>query len=230
MTCRAIIWCGFIKKSLGVVEANIFRNDIELAIAAALQRHVRPQDVCALVCDPSLLPQAFSGQVLPATLESLEAVTNSIAQVATPDDCLLWIATNHGDRDGLLIETEPLDEFAEDDAPRFLSPDLLARYLDPLPGNQIGIIATCYAGIFSPLANQRRAMFAACGPRDVYIVDYGDLHPPRSPFLYEMLSHWAGVSLGNYAAPARRSILEAFGVVEPDFQGCGSAGDASWPD
>lgn len=181
MTCRAIIWCGFVKRSLGGVDEAIFRSDIELAIHAAHRRNVRPEDVFALVCDRELLPARFDGQVHPATIEALRAVIQSIAHVATADDGLLWIATNHGDTEGLLVETEPQDEFAEEDEPCFLSPDLLARWLDAIPGTQIGIIATCYAGVFLPLANERRAMFAACGASDVYIVDYADLHPPAQP-------------------------------------------------
>lgn len=244
MTCRAIIWCGAItqprqrvqrrgkvRHDLPATERVIFRSDIELAIQAAHRRQVRPEDIWAFVCDEELLPEAFAGRVYHATVPALQAAMKSIDQVATAEDHLIFIATNHGTAEGLLVETAPSDEFTEsDDEPAFLSSQLLNHCLDPIPGQQILVIATCHAGVFLPLGSARRAILAVCGADKPYEIKFDGLDPPRNPFLYELLSHWAGVSLGNYAAPARRSISEAFGVVEPDFQGCGSAGDASWPD
>jgi hypothetical protein len=213
------------------MERAIFRSDIELAIQAACRRQVRPEDIWAFVCDPGLLPETFTGHVDHATVAALQAAMESIAQVATREDHLIFIATNHGTAQGLVIETEPSDEFTEDDGePEFLSLPVLQRCLEPIPGQQILVIGTCHAGIFLPLGSARRTILAVCGADKPYEFDFSELDPPRSPFLYELLSRWAGVSLANYAVPEPTSMLEAFRVIESDFPGCDSAGDASWPD
>ena len=244
MTCRAIIWCGAItqprqrvqrrgkeRRDLPAMERVIFRSDIELAIQAAQRRQVRPEDIWAFVCDEELLPETFAGRVYPATVPALQAAMKSIEQVATAEDHLIFIATNHGTAEGLLVETAPSDEFTEsDDEPAFLSLLILQHCLEPILGQQILVIATCYAGIFLPLGSARRAILAVCGANKPYEIKFVELDPPRNPFLYELLSRWAGVSLANYAVPEPASMSEAFRTIEPDFEGCGSAGDASWPD
>jgi hypothetical protein len=141
---------------------------------------------------------------------------------------LLWIATNHGEHDGLLVQSEPVDELADEDEPPRLSPDLLQQSLDALPGQQIAMIAACHAGIFLPLASERRVVLASCGAGSAYRASRFT-EPPCSPFLCDMLSHWAGVNFPNYEPPARRSIAEAFHELQPKFPGCESRGEARWP-
>ncbi len=178
------------------VDAVISRSDIELAVRAARQRHVRPQDIWAFVCDHELLPEDFAGQVHPANVAELQAVMGSLARIATDADHLLWIATNHGEHDGLLVQSEPLDELADEDEPPRLSPDLLRQSLDALPGQQIAVIAACHAGIFLPLASERRVVLASCGAGSAYRASRST-EPPCSPFLCDMLSHCAGVNFSQ---------------------------------
>lgn len=214
----------------GVDEA-ISRNDIELAIDAAHARGVRPQDVWALVCKRDLLPEGFAGQHRRATLASFEEVAQHLAKTCGPQDGLLLVVTNHGDPEGLLVDTPPPDEFAEDaEDPPLLSPALLQQHLDAIPGPQIAVVATCYAGIFLPVASDRRAVLTACGPDEIYYVNRYTQQPPRSPFLYEVLSHWAGVSLADYEAPAPLSMAEAFTATKPACPGCHCEGSARWPE
>lgn len=250
MTCRAIIWCGAITnprapslrprkterrrdKALHhrpAVERAIFQNDIELAIQAAHHRQVRPENVWAFVCDRDLLPEDFAGQVHHATVAALGAAITTIAQIATADDHLIFIATNHGVPEGLLVESKPFDDLAEDvDEPVLLSPERLQQSLDTIPGQQIVVIGACYAGIFLPLANACRAILAVCGAQKTYGNDR-EPHPPRNHFLYELLSRWAGVSLANLAVPERVPMAKAFLAIKADFDGCDSSGDARWPD
>ena len=145
---------------------------------------------------------------------------------------MLLVVTNHGDPDGLLVDTPPPDEFAEGDEddgdPPLLSPLLLQRHLETIPGQQIAVMATCYAGIFSDMANDRRIVLTACGPEEVHRVQLHEQHPPRSPFLYEILSHWAGVSLADYEPPAPRSMAEAFAA--PACPGGHCQGSTRWPE
>lgn len=191
---------------------------------------MHPEDVWALVCDQDLLPHLFPGQRHRATLASFEEVAQRLARIADPDDGLLLVVTNHGDPEGLLVDTPPPDEFADDlVADSLLSPDVLGRHLATIPGHQITIIATCYAGIFLPLASERRAVLTACGAGDVYRIRIYEHDPPRSPFLYELLTHWAGVSLANYETPEPRPLAEAFATIEPDCPTCQRQGTSRWP-
>jgi hypothetical protein len=237
MRHRAIIWCGMVRdgrKTPKCIEQTIFRHDIELTIRAARARGVRAEDIWALVCDPSLMPTDFAGQVHGARVSALHEVASGIARTATDNDCLLFVATNHCEHpDGLLMECEPADEFKADedlDDPVFLSPARLAQQLEMMPGRQLVVIATCFAGLFVSMATEHRAIFAACAERQLYRWKYGIQEPPRSPFLYELLSRWAGVSLANYESPEPRSMIESFSDIESEYPGCVCNGSARWAD
>ncbi len=231
MKYRAIIWCGLITNTDPPrdVQEVMFGHDIDLAISAARARGVNPDDIWPLVCEPSLVPPELAAQTLPADLASLERIIKAIARDATDDDRLLFVATNHGDREGLLMETEPADEFDEDiSVPAFLAPTHLAERLDVIRGQQLAVIATCYAGVFLPMAGQRRVVVAGCAADAVYHWNYHQQQPPRSPFLYELLSHWAGVSLADYEAPEARGMADAFAVIQSEHPGCAYHGNGCW--
>ena len=233
MTCRAILWCGYIEPRRPTEEAAIFRHDIELAIRAAHARGVPPDEIHALVCDRALLPDDFRGHWHRADWQSFQRIMGKLAQIATTQDACLFIAINHGDRDGLLIEREPASEFDDGsviDTPEFLSPGLLARFLDAIEGQQIAIVATCHAGVFLAIESSCRMVCAACDENQPLRWNIHEQHPPRNPFLYELLSHWGGVSLADYDAPTRCSLDDAFRAIASEFPGSAIRGRASWPD
>lgn len=227
VTGRAIIWCGQIRPN-SPLDPVAFRNDIEIAHRAAVRRGVDPREIQALVCDDALLPEEFSGQWHSPDLASLDRVTRALARTSTSQDGLLFIATNHCGYDGLLTEIEPPDEFADDEPdPAYIHPASLQAYLDRIAGQQVVLVATCHAGMFLSLANERRLVLASCGNETDYT--HTETHPPRSLFLSEVLSHWAGTVLGDYPEPEACPLLEA---VERARTSCSRGrfeGKVSWP-
>lgn len=229
MRARAMLWCGRIRPRQQL-EPTAFANDIEMAVRSVLRRGVNPHDISAHVGDRSLLPDGFSGAPHEPTLDSLDRVMRSMAQDSKSEDAVIFVATNHGVRKGLLTAGEPPNPFADEEPkPVYLTPTFLQERLDAIAGQQIVLIATCHAGVFLPLGNERRVVLASCGADEKDYTYTGD-HPPRALFLYEVLSHWAGTSLGGYPAPEPCSLTEAFERARQNH--CPHAhctGSASWP-
>jgi hypothetical protein len=79
--------------------------------------------------------------------------------------------------------------------------------LEKLPGIQILVIASCYAGAFLALGDRSNCtVFAACAPDEVYTAGGT---PPRSHFLFELLGAWCGVCFEGFPLPAREASLDA---------------------
>jgi hypothetical protein len=137
----------------------------------------------------------------------LERVLARLARSATEEDALLFIATNHGEQQGLLTSS-PVDEFSDDEeGPRLLTSEVLRRSLDAVAGTQVLVLATCHAGIFLPLARENRAVLASCAADQRYLVQE---EPPCSPFLVELFKAWCRTELQGY------ETLFSPGVVELD--------------
>lgn len=219
MTTRAILWCGYVKPAeqrrrcvagqFTDFDFGASVHDLEMAIAAAHALGVSPRNIHALVCRDDLLPPDFRGNTQPPTREALMRVTTSIARTSNPDDVLLFLASNHGESEGLFV-APPIDEFADDTSePAYLRPTDLATCLEPLSGPQVLVIATCYAGIFLPLgARPNRVVMTACAADEKYYVE-GD-ETPHSPFLHALLGAWSGVALPSHPTVARRGLSDAF--------------------
>jgi hypothetical protein len=201
---RALFWCGWTDlKNPFDFPASV--RDLELSVRAARTLGIADEDMHALVCREDLLPQGFAGSQSPATVRALERVLAEIAQSATPDDALLFVATNHGERRGLLTKAE-VDEFAEEDEIQLLTPQLLEQALNGVPGRQVLIFAVCRAGIFLPLGQrQDRAVIAACSEDEKYLVQKD---PECSPLLRELFRSWCGVELPGYEIDFSQGLRE----------------------
>lgn len=204
MTRRALLWCGWANPSRKLdFPASV--KDLELAVRAARALGVSDRDIHAFVGHEDLLSPEQVASQHPATPEALARVLSMLARGATAEDALLFIVTNHGERQGLLT-SGPVDEFASDDeGPRFLTPELLRRFLDEVPGTQVLILATCHAGIFLPLARENRAVLASCAADQRYLVQ---AEPPCSPFLIEIFKAWCGTELPGYESRFSRDIVD----------------------
>jgi hypothetical protein len=123
MTKRAILWCGYGRRAKENLDFEISANDLYLSIRAALAAGVKREDIYPFVCDEDLLPSDFRGACRPPTLTSLDACLQEIRRGAAPEDALIFIATNHGDKDGLYTSAV-FDELSLD-APSVLNPSLL---------------------------------------------------------------------------------------------------------
>ena len=128
MTKRAILWCGHVREPvmgrdefgrtcevgdsrLVSDDAKIQCNSLELSFQAALALGVKAEDIHACVISEELLPQGFdSRRNHPATVDGLRRLVHRIASKAEPDDALLFIAVNHGNKTALAT-ADPVDEF-----------------------------------------------------------------------------------------------------------------------
>jgi hypothetical protein len=128
-----------------------------------------------------------------------------------------------------LTALEPPDEFADDDPdPAYVTPEFLQARLDTIAGQQVVLMATCHAGMFLSLGDDERRLVLASVESGRDYTHTGD-HPPRSLFLYEVMSRWAGTSLASYQAPRACPLPEA---VERACERCPSGrfkGHATWP-
>ena len=249
MSRHALLWCGWwrpqrpqhrLDRGPQRIDLDFPASvrDLDMAVRAAKALGVRSEDIHAFVCRDDLLPQDFDeSHQHPATIEELRRVTAAIARQGSPDDALLFVATNHGAKRGLLTSA-PVDEFDEDPTAQVLTPSALASCLDPLPGQQVLLLAACYAGIFRTLgSDNRRAVLSACSEDQTYRVQ---ADPACSPFLLEMFQAWCGVGLQDNVRPRLATDLAtAFAQAaqrltqeyEPEFRNFRPLlqGSASWP-
>ena len=226
MRVRALLWCGYVKParvqfgrhaSHGEHPDYDFAasvHDLELAIAAAHTLGIAARDVHAFVCRDDLLPPGFGGGIHPPTCDALSQLTTSLARSSKPEDPLLFLASNHGEREGLFV-TAPVDEFADpaSEGPSYLTPEDLAGCLDALSGPQLLVIATCFAGIFLPLGERpNRAVLTACSAEERYYVE--DEETPHSPFLHVLLGKWRGAVLPGRPPIPCQPLADAFAGAE----------------
>src|SRR5262249_17673872 len=144
-----------------------------------------------------LLPRDFDlRRVHSATVEGLKGLVRTLARHATPEDVLLFVAVNHCGREALAT-ADPVDPFDDVDAVVRLTPLVLDDWLRPVQGPQTLVFATCYAGIFLPLAQTRkeRAVLVSCGADEVYLVQRQDC--AWSAFLDELFGAWCKCSLSD---------------------------------
>jgi hypothetical protein len=239
MTRRAILWCGWAVPTRKLdFPASV--RDLDLAVRAAKALGVREADIHAFLGHEDLLTPGLAVSQYPATVEALERVMAGLARGSTEDDALLFIATNHGERHGLLTSAL-VDEFADEEAtPRFLTPEVLRRYLDGFLGTQVLVLATCHAGIFLPLGREGRAVLASCSADQRYLVLE---EPACSPFFVELFKAWCCTELPGYETRFSSDISEldaAFNQAEKQLTSDAYAaeykalkplreGVASWP-
>lgn len=204
MTRRAILWCGWAVPTRKLdFPASV--RDLELAVRAAQALGVRQEDIHAFLGHEDLLTPGLDVSQYPATVEALERVVAGLMRGSTADDALLFIATNHGERHGLLTSAL-VDEFADEEAtPRLLTPEMLRRCLDGLPGTQVLVLATCHAGIFLSLARNGRAVLVSCSADQRYLVQE---EPACSPFLVELFRAWCCTELPGYETRFSSDISE----------------------
>jgi hypothetical protein len=184
MTKRAILWCGQMRRPnlgrdefgrtrevgdplLASDDFKIQANGLELAFQAALSLGVTNDEIYIFVCDSELLPQRFHGASYQATVLELQRVILGIAGRAARGDALLFIAVNHGTPGGLLT-SEPVSELDDESPITLLTPDALDHCLRPFQGQQVLVIAACYAGSFLPLGSADRAVLVSCAPHETY--------------------------------------------------------------
>lgn len=203
MTRRAILWCGWAVPTRKL-DFPASMRDLDLAVRAAQALGVRRENIHAFLGHEDLLAGLAVSQY-PATVEALERVVAGLRHGSTADDALLFIATNHGERHGLLTSAL-VDEFAdEEETPRLLTPEVLRRCLDGLMGTQVLVLATCHAGIFLPLARDGRAVLASCSADQRYLVQE---EPACSPFLVELFRAWCCTELPGYETRFSNDISE----------------------
>jgi hypothetical protein len=180
-------------------------RDLDLAVRAARALGVRAEDIHAFLGHEDLLTPGLAVSQYPATVEALERVVARLARDSTADDALLFIATNHGERRGLLTSAL-VDEFADEEVtPRWLTPEVLRRCLEGLAGTQVLVLATCHAGIFLPLAREGRVVLASCSGDQRYLVQED---PPCSPFFVELFKAWCCIELPGYVTRFSSGISE----------------------
>lgn len=220
MTRRAFLWCGYARpprqdhKGRTILNAYDFvasKNDIAIAILAARALGIADREIYPFLCDDGLLPSDFSAPVYGATEKELRRVTQRTALQAGPEDPLLFVASNHGVQEGLLMAAS-YDELG-DDTPLHLTPAALQECLSRLTGPQLVIVATCHSGTFLQLgARANRLVVTACNEHEKYLVTSDD-EDAHSPILRTLLSAWCGVAPGDRAAPAPVSLDAAFDVA-----------------
>jgi hypothetical protein len=215
-------------------DAKIQYNSLELSFQAALALGIAPEEIHACVIRDDLLPQGFDvRRNHPATVDGLRRLVRSFALRAKPEDALLFIAVNHGNRSALAT-ADPVDEFSDARVAPQLTPAVLDDCLKPLRGSQIVVVATCYAGIFLSLEKRDdRAVLVACAAEEAYLVSREDCAWPA--FLDELFGAWCECSLSDAVPRTRLSLQEAFDRAQrrladenaPNLPLC--AGAAAWP-
>lgn len=242
MTRRAFIWCGQVRGDGRENDFPVCVQDVELACRAARRLGVPPTELWAFVSrHHDLLPQGFPpAQHRDATVAELRQVAAAIARVSSPDDALLFVGANHGDRDlGLIVSTPPPDPLRDElpEAPEPLTPEALASCLDSIAGQQILLIGACYGGVFCRIAQeQRRAVLTACDDTEVWSERRSDAW--CSAFLAPIFEWWTGEMMGGAPPVERLPLDDAFERVRKGFRQTTSqgvaivprrAGTARWP-
>lgn len=226
MTKRAILWCGQVKEPVlkrdelgrlcegddplsGTDDAKIQSNSLELAYKGALALGVPHHEIHTCVIRDDLLPAGFDPRRHhQATVDGLRRLVRTLSKQAEPDDALLFVAVNHGNRSALAT-ADPVDEFYDERIVQLLTPEVLDECLRPLRGPQIVVVATCYAGIFLQLAQRAgRAVLVACDANDVYLVHRQDCSWPA--FLDELFGAWCEFSLSDAVPRTRLPLDDAF--------------------
>ncbi len=258
MTKRAILYCGQVREPalrrnargkpetlrgalmpvddehLGTDDSKIQCNSLELSFNAARALGVDRNEIHACVFRDDLLPQDFDPRNNhPATVAGLGRLVRALSSRAKPEDALLFVAVNHGDRTAL-VTADPVDEFGDAGLASRLTPTALDDCLRPLPGAQIVVVATCYAGIFLPLAERAgRAVVVACAAKEEHLIAREGR--AWSSFLDELFGAWCECSLSD-AVPRTRLPLEAAFVQAQERLVAASsrnvplrAGSAEWP-
>jgi hypothetical protein len=226
MTKRAILWCGQLRAPelardaegrlhevgdplLVTDDFRIQVNGLELAFRAAQALGVPAEEIHACLLRDELAPQHLQTPPYKATVADLRRLVDLLAVRSEPADALLFVAVNHGVRQGYLATADPVDAYGDRDpnAPR-LTPQMLDECLRPLAGPQVLIIATCYAGVFLPLAQGRRAVVATCSATERYLVSRAD--GSCSAFLDELFGAWCGVTHSDGVPATRLPLDQAF--------------------
>jgi hypothetical protein len=102
-----------------------------------------------------------------------------------------------------------VDELDEERVIQRLTPEVLDACLRPLGGLQVIVVATCYAGIFLPLAaHEGRTVLAACPAKEMYLVPRQDCAWPA--FLDELFGAWCACALSDRVSRTRLPLGEAF--------------------
>jgi hypothetical protein len=184
------------------------KSDVAISIRAARAQGVADRDIYPFLCDDGLLPGDFVEPSYESTAAELRRVIRGLEREARPDDRLLFVASNHGEQQGLLMAAR-YDELGEDE-PLHLTPGALDECLSRLAGPQLVIIATCHSGVFLQLgARPDRLVITACNEHEIYHVS-SDAEDAHSPLLRALLGGWCGVTLQDDPAPPRVSLDEAF--------------------
>ena len=244
MKAHAVLWCG-----LAVPRTYDFAGSVhDLAIACKVARAlgIAPADIHAFVpvprarggveSDPrenDLLPPEFHGKKYGATRAELRRVLQGLPR----GNALLFIATNHGDGQGLLT-SEIVDELEEDDySPLKLSPRELDEMLDGWQGPQVLVIAACYAGIFLDIGSANRMVIAACSEKERYYLEGMDRR--CSPLLPVLFGAWTGTTFDDQPPlPLEPSLTAAFEAakvfLENGYEGDKTTvplrnGEVNWP-
>ena len=233
MPKRAILWCGQVKQPAirqgmhgkshklrgslleitdeyaGSDDSKIQCNSLQLSFNAALALGVERNEIHACVFSDDLLPPSFDpGNNHPATVAGLHRLVRTLSVRAKPDDALLFIAVNHGNKSALAT-AEPVDELDDDRIVRGLTPAALDECLNQLGGSQVVVVSTCYAGIFLSLEKRKgRAVLVACSAEEVYLVPRQ--HCAWPPFLDELFGAWCACSLSDTVPRLRLPLEEAF--------------------
>jgi hypothetical protein len=250
MTKRAILWCGQVRRPsyrtyvkgrrhdtddplAPTDDFTIQANGLELAFEAACRLGVSPRDIHACLVDDALKPQKLQTQRRRATVADLQHLLKVIAAHAKPGDPLLFVAVNHGAKDGLVVTPEDMDEFSDDDSTTtLLTPEMLDEFFRPLVGPQVIINTACHAGAFLRLAREGRAVLASCSEEEVYWISR---HDKWSAFLDELFGAWCKCALSDAVPRAQLSLDEAFSRAEERLTSAGArtkplrAGAAAWP-
>ena len=233
MTKRAILYCGQVREPalrrdvrgkpeklrgallevdderLGTDDSKIQCNSLDLSFKAARELGVERDEIHACVFRDDLLPQDF---VLRnnhlATVAGLRLLVRGLSMHAKPEDALLFIAVNHGDKTAL-VTADPVDEFGDARVAPRLTPAALDDCLRTLAGSQIVVVATCHAGIFLPLAERAgRAVLVACAADEKHLIAREGR--AWSSFLDELFGAWCACALSDAVPCLRLPLDEAF--------------------
>jgi hypothetical protein len=195
---------------------KIHVNGLELAFLAARNLGVEDTEIYACLGDEALRPQELRTDTYEATLVGLRRLVDRIQGRSRPEDALLFVALNHGDMpkggsadDAYLVAATRVDAMEDDEElPPPLTPRVLDETLRPISGAQVLVVATCFAGAFLPLVQDRRAVVTACAAMEKHRVTRDD--GACSAFLNELFGAWCGVSHGDAMLAQHLPLDEAF--------------------
>lgn len=229
MNARVILWCGYVEPGQDW-DFQWSLHDLRIAYEALTKIGVAEANIHALVGRDDLLPEEFRGKYEgKATLDMLQKVLRASKPANTP---LIFVATNHGIRDGLISTPSKAVEYGQKgnrtghQGTRTLKPSALAEALKVWNGPQVLVIAACYAGVFLELGNaQKRLVLASCKGDEPYHLE--DKDPPHSVFLEKFFE-----ALGEVPGACPNTAFERAAANMP-AQGFGhlplKSGSVAWP-